>query len=118
MLFVVGDDIRATATVNSWDSDSIERLVQAAASVTQESSKLLGVKSIGVDYGLVRTGVAVTVGYQPKPLAILSGLNNTQVCEKVVEICLAEQTNRLIVGLPLHKNGTEAEQTNILKKHD
>lgn len=38
--------------------------INAAASLTQETCRLLGVKSIGVDYGLARTGIAVTVGYE------------------------------------------------------
>ena len=100
----------------SRDKNSIDdRIVEAAAAATQESFQILGVKSVGVDYGLVRTGVAVTVGYEPKPVAILSRLNSTQVCERVMEICRAEQTDRVIVGLPLHKNGTDAKQTNITR---
>jgi len=79
-----------------------------------EQTPLVGVvKSIGVDYGLVRTGVAVTIGYDPKPIAILSDLNNTQLCQKVLEFAKAEQVAKIIVGLPLHKNGTVAEQTNL-----
>jgi putative transcription antitermination factor YqgF len=51
----------------------------------------------------------------PKPVAILSYLNTTHVAERVVEISRAEQANRVIVGLPLHNNGTEAEQTTITR---
>jgi putative Holliday junction resolvase len=90
-------------------------VLQAAASITRDSCPLLGVKSVGVDYGLVRTGVAATVGYNPTPLEIISDLNNTGVCERVVEICRAEQARQVIVGLPLHKNGTEAEQTTLTR---
>ena len=92
-----------------------ERVIQAVASMTRDSCPLLGVKSVGVDYGLVRTGVAATVGFNPQPLEILSDLNNTQVCQRVVEICRAEQAKQVVVGLPLHKNGTEAEQTNLTR---
>jgi putative Holliday junction resolvase len=88
-------------------------LIDVAASITKGAFQLLGIKSLGVDYGLVRTGLAVTVGFEPKPLAILSALNNTQVCEKVVGYARLEQVQRIIVGLPLHKNGTFAEQTNL-----
>ena len=91
-------------------------LMDAFASATQNSCSILGVKSIGVDYGLVRTGVAVTVGYNPSPLEILSDLNSTQVAQRVVQICQSEQADQIIVGLPLHKNGTEAEQTNITRQ--
>jgi putative transcription antitermination factor YqgF len=133
----------------------------AAATFTQESCSLLGVKSVGVDYGLVRTGVAVTVGYNPQPLEILVWNhpkeekevekmkkqqrqqqqqqrrqqyyqqtrlqedvekedtpvvgNITQIAIQVVEITKREQATQIIVGLPLHKNGTEGEQTNITR---
>jgi hypothetical protein len=39
-------------------------LIRAAASLTQDSCRLLGVKSVGVDYGLSRTGIAATVGFE------------------------------------------------------
>ena len=112
-------------------------LQDAAASFTQDSCQLLGVKSIGVDYGLVKTGVAVTVGYNPEPLEILVWErpprskvddddkanadnsepppilgNTTQIASQVVQIAKREQASQIILGLPLHKNGTEAEQTN------
>jgi putative holliday junction resolvase len=87
-------------------------VIQAAAMVTQQSCELLGVKSIGVDYGLVKTGIASTVGYQPKPIAILS---TTQLCHQILDIVKSEQATQIIVGLPLHKNGTEAEQTQLTR---
>lgn len=92
---------------------SAPSLIDAASAVTQGSCRLLGVKSIGVDYGLVRTGLASTVGYNPSPIGILTDLNNTQVSQQVIRYARAEQASRIIVGLPLHKNGTVAEQTNI-----
>mmetsp|Transcript_21521 Transcript_21521/g.53179 ORF Transcript_21521/g.53179 Transcript_21521/m.53179 type:complete len:208 (+) Transcript_21521:4324-4947(+) len=104
--------IEAAAFGESSNGDAI---MSAAAAITKESCQLLGVKSLGVDYGLVRTGVAATVGYDPTPLKILSNLNNTEVSGCVVEMCRAEQANQVVVGLPLHKNGTEANQTTITR---
>jgi putative transcription antitermination factor YqgF len=92
------------------DSD---RFIDAAAAVTQSSCRLLGTKSIGVDYGLVKTGVAMTVGYEPKPITILRDLNRTQVVQNIVHIARLERASQIVVGLPLHKNGTVAEQTNL-----
>lgn len=92
-------------------------LLQAAADLTTSSSPLVGVtKSVGVDYGLVRTGLAVTVGYEPRPLAIVSNLNNTQLCQHIVQLTEREKAHQIIVGLPFHKNGTEAEQTVITRE--
>lgn len=88
-------------------------ILQAVSSSIQEKNQLLGVRSIGVDYGLMRTGVATTVGYTPTPRAILSNLTNEVLCEEIVRIAAAEAASRIVVGLPLHKNGTIAEQTNL-----
>jgi putative Holliday junction resolvase len=112
--FAIEDRIQAIIS-GEEGRDLVSDVIQAAAMMTHDSCQLLGVKSVGVDYGLVRTGVAVTVGYNPKPLAILSDLNSTQVCDCVVDICKTEQASRVIVGLPLHKNGTEAEQTTLTR---
>jgi putative Holliday junction resolvase len=101
--------------VQSSSKDSSSSLIDTAAAITQESCRLLGVKSIGVDYGLVRTGIAVTIGYDPQPRGILSDYhyNLTRLSLEVVRIAKAEQVSRVILGLPLHKNGTIAEQTNV-----
>lgn len=109
----IGDEIEAAA---SGSNDKVmSDILKAAAAVTLESCRLLGVKSIGVDYGLVRTGVAATVGYDPKPLAIISDLNSTQACQQIIQIVQAERASRIILGLPVHKNGTEAEQTTLTR---
>lgn len=93
---------------SSWSNE----VVDAAAALTQDSSPLLGVKSLGIDYGLSRTGVAVTVGYNPQPLAILDSDNRT-LFDEILQFAKMEQVSRVVVGLPLHKNGTIAEQTNL-----
>jgi putative Holliday junction resolvase len=93
-----------------------EKLVTAAAELTSETSSLLGVKAIGVDYGLVRTGLAVTCGYEPEAIAIVSDLNNTELSQRIIKIAESEKASQIIVGLPFHKNGTEAEQTIITRE--
>ena len=141
---------KSSALLSSPQSpqSSLDRAIEdAAANFTQGSCQILGLKSVGVDYGLVRTGIAVTVGYNPKPLetivvkpelqerleeekaekdrrkiddknsnrnATYLG-NKTYVSEQVVNIARREQADQIIVGLPLHSNGTEAEQTNITR---
>lgn len=102
---------RLSVSLHDDPDNPTEDLLLAAAELTASTSSLLGIKSVGVDYGLVRTGLAVTVGYEPKPVAILSDLNHTELSHRIVRIAEAEQASRIIVGLPFHKNGTEAEQT-------
>lgn len=99
--------------------DDINRnkdLIDAMAQMTSSSSSLLGRKSLGVDFGLVRTGLAVSVGYEPKPLNTVSDFNNTQLCQHIIKLVEAEEAKQIIVGLPFHKNGTEAEQTIITRQ--
>lgn len=93
--------------------DSSASLLARFAGLTQSSCKLLGVRSIGVDYGLIRTGVAKTAGYQPTAIEILTDMNATAVATHVVRFAQLEGASKIILGLPLHKNGTVAEQTNL-----
>ena len=77
--------------------------------------KFATLRSIGVDYGLTRTGVAFTVGgYRPRPLTILSGLTN-ELTSSVVTYVISERANNIVLGLPLNKNGTESHQSYITR---
>lgn len=122
-------------------------LEEAFAQQTRERNPLLGVKSVGVDYGLVRTGVAVTIGYNPEALDVIVTdhpllredeaegmleediekeeerrleIQRARVTERVIELASRENADRIVVGLPLHKNGTEAPQSMLARKfaHD
>ena len=46
-------------------------LTEAFVQQTKKINPLLGIKSIGVDYGLVRTGLAVSIGYNPEALDVI-----------------------------------------------
>lgn len=95
---------------------SSEAFTSAAATAIKLSCPLLGIKSIGVDYGLVRTGVAVTVGFQPRPLQTIVETNATNVAIAIVSLCQTHKPTNIVVGWPLHKNGTEAAQTKKTRK--
>ncbi|GKY94071.1 hypothetical protein MPSEU_000373600 [Mayamaea pseudoterrestris] len=118
-LLAVDSTVSAAVSLLSMRVNNTTRLgqyqavIDAAAASTQNSCTLIGIRTIGVDFGLVRTGIATSVGYQPTPLAILTDLNSTQLCERIVQYARSEQASQIVVGLPLHKNGTLAEQTNI-----
>jgi RNase H-fold protein (predicted Holliday junction resolvase) len=136
----------AALSSSSSSSSLVDRAIEdaAASSFTQGSCQMLGLKSLGVDYGIVRTGIAVTVGYNPKPLETIvvkpelqerkieddnkedkSKIDNNRdvtflgnkkyVSEQVVNVAQREQADQIIVGLPLHSNGTEAEQSFITR---
>lgn len=91
-------------------------IFQAAANLTETSSPLLGIKSLGIDYGLARTGLAITVGYSPKPLTILPSENITQLCTQILQTVENERVERIVLGLPFHKNGTESNQTKLTRE--
>ena len=107
------DNNDETTSTRTNNPDSL--LESALASHAKQSSPLLGTKSIGIDYGGVRTGLAATIGYDFRPLRIVSDLNNTDLCAEVVATVRSENAQRLVVGLPLHKNGTESERSNITR---
>mmetsp|Transcript_41326 Transcript_41326/g.74497 ORF Transcript_41326/g.74497 Transcript_41326/m.74497 type:complete len:308 (-) Transcript_41326:138-1061(-) len=73
-------------------------------------------RSLGVDYGLTRTGVAITSGgYRPRPLTIIKELNATQLATDIVNYFISEQATNIVLGLPLHKNGTASQQSRITR---
>lgn len=105
--------------------------------------KFSKLRSLGIDYGLVRTGIAVTTGgYRPRPLAILSGytkqytlrnvtkikeitgyengtvhgIDNTRLTAAIVSYAQSEQVSNIVLGFPLHKNGSISEQSNITQE--
>lgn len=92
-------------------TNSEERDAYASEDVPRLSMQ--GVKSIGVDFGLVRTGVAVTIGYAPCALTVLTALNENEAASSIVDYCHRERAAQVVLGLPLHKNGTISEQANI-----
>eukprot|EP00956_Cyclotella_meneghiniana_P026326 scaffold56624_cov22-Cyclotella_meneghiniana.AAC.1 len=63
-LLLVSEDTHHTVTSSTKESTEDDDTL---------SIKFSKLRSLGIDYGLVRTGIAVTTGgYRPRPLAILS----------------------------------------------
>jgi len=87
-------------------------------SLNAESQGLIGTKSVGVDYGTVRTGVAISIGYAPRPLEILMDYdgNSTDLATQIVDICARENAQQIVMGLPLDKNGTETNQAMVARQ--
>lgn len=103
--------------ISSSITDSNNILDTSATNVEEDSAtSLIGIKSLGVDFGTIRTGVAVTIGYAPIPLTVLNSVNTTELAINVVKLCQSEKATQIIIGLPLHKNGTISEQANITQK--
>ena len=91
-------------------------LRQLTTSEDELVGRFASLRTIGVDYGLTRTGVAVTTGgYRPRPLAILSGLNTTELVTSLVDYVQSEQAANIVMGLPLNKNGTVSQQSLVTR---
>eukprot|EP00956_Cyclotella_meneghiniana_P021021 scaffold37787_cov56-Cyclotella_meneghiniana.AAC.2 len=130
-LLLVSEDTHHTVTSSTNESTEDDDAL---------SIKFSKLRSLGIDYGLVRTGIAVTTGgYRPRPLAILSGytkqytlrnvtkikeitgyengtvhgINNTQLTAAIVSYAQSERVSNIVLGFPLHKNGSISEQSNI-----
>ena len=101
--------------------DSIEPLpVNTNLTATFDDSikpvTTMGTKTIGVDYGCVRTGIAATIGYNPRPLAIFSDLDDLELSREIVQITSSESAQQIVVGMPYEMNGTETEQASIVRE--
>lgn len=98
-------------------TDGSVDIITSETNVSDEDDQtsLIGTKSLGVDYGTIRTGIAVTVGYAPIPLTILDSQNTTELAMDVVKLSQSEKAAQIVIGLPLHKNGTISDQANIVQ---
>lgn len=84
--------------------------MEAAANFTLDRSPNLGKKSLGIDYGTIRTGVAVSVGFSPRPLAILP---RDGLIDKITNYARSHQVEQIILGWPIFQNGTIAPQAEL-----
>lgn len=196
--------LKALGSIDDDDDDD-ELYVASIAIIDDEDcvqdeqqliNKFSRLRSLGIDYGLSRTGLAITTGgYHPRPLVIVSGCttalpigdeeadasdeddeedvigsildevsadvdgyesysvdvadgsindedsedtttatatatqttannsqsniiqyNNTLLCNTIINYAISEQVTNLVLGLPLHKNGSISEQSLITRQ--
>lgn len=67
------------------------------------------VKALGIDYGTVRIGLAVSddLGFLAHPLETVSGENPDKAVGEIVRIVESRKIADIVMGLPLHTNGAE-----------
>ena len=96
----------------------------------------LGRRTLGVDYGLRWVGVAVSVGYAPRPVATLSHgqwkrprrrrpnrvaapVVTPEALERLIaellQIARGERVQQIVVGLPLNSCGEETRQSRLTR---
>lgn len=70
----------------------------------------LGRRALGVDYGLSRIGVAVSVGIQGRDHRVLHIRDRQQAASQVADIAQASLCADIVLGLPLTHAGERGEQ--------
>jgi len=65
-------------------------------------------RTLGVDYGARRVGLAISdeLGMMALPLDILPAQNPGQVVRDVLRLCCEKQVAAIVVGLPLNMDGS------------
>lgn len=75
-------------------------------------------KVLGIDYGHVRVGVAVSD--EERSIAFgresIKNKSNRVLLGKLRDICKKENIKKIIIGLPLNMDGANTSQTNEVKK--
>lgn len=66
-------------------------------------------KVLGVDFGLVRTGIAISDCNQvlASPLCVIKEKDSEVLAQKIGKICTDEGVRRVVVGLPKNMDGSE-----------
>jgi len=74
---------------------------------------------LGIDYGEVRTGIAITDGLNITAQGletIVSNGNDKVILKRLDEILNQYEIDTFVVGNPLNLNGTKSERTEITEK--
>ncbi|CAB4300028.1 unnamed protein product [Prunus armeniaca] len=70
--------------------------------------------SVGVDLGMSRTGLALSKGFNFRPLTVLN-LRGQKLEDQLLEIAKQQEADEFIVGLPKSSDGKETPQSNKIR---
>ncbi|PQM37293.1 uncharacterized protein Pyn_36367 [Prunus yedoensis var. nudiflora] len=70
--------------------------------------------SVGVDLGMSRTGLALSKGFNFRPLTVLN-LRGQKLEDQLLEIAKQQEADEFIVGLPKSSDGKETPQSNKVR---
>ena len=96
-------------------------LLAAAGMCTPRPRRTVGeCRTVGVDFGLARVGVAISSGFAPLPLTVLSCSGSTtkdfeQVATAVATVAAGEGATQIVLGMPYNSDGEEGDQANITR---
>lgn len=73
---------------------------------------MLGLKILAVDYGDARTGLAKCDKYESiaTPVGTIAEWNREKCLNKVAEVVKNEQSELIVVGLPVNMDGSQGER--------
>lgn len=66
--------------------------------------------TLAIDYGARRVGLAVSAGFLARPLEVVPHGELDALVARILRLAAQEMVTRLVVGLPVHADGTEGEQ--------
>ena len=78
-------------------------------------------RTLGVDFGLARIGVAVSSGFAPLPLTVLPCGGDEEedfatAARAVARICAGEGATQVVLGMPYNSSGGEGEQAVVTRE--
>ncbi len=120
-LFNVRSDVNFRTVLNLCSNldesvDAVSRHTSEVSEPPTLTASHLGRRTIGVDYGLKRTGVCVSVGYAPRALPVIFHDNQPDlVAQALVDIVRREAAEQMVVGFPINSRGLEGEQANCTR---
>lgn len=82
-----------------------------------DPSNLINTKSLGVDYGTKKVGLSISYGYSPRPLgSFYHGEDIDLACDEILKAAVKESVDRIVLGLPLFKDGSMSPQGHLTRE--
>lgn len=77
--------------------------------------RTLGMIILGIDYGEVRTGVAVCDRLEllASPVEVISQRNQEKLLQRIVSIAREQQAEKIVVGHPLNMDASAGEKAQV-----
>ena len=81
----------------------------------------VGTRTLGVDFGLRRTGLALSSGFAPLPLRVVpcegdSAEGRADAAREVARAAAGEGAAQIVLGMPLNSTGGEGEQATVTRE--
>ena len=81
----------------------------------------VGTRTLGVDFGLRRTGLALSSGFAPLPLRVVpcegdSADGRADTAREVARAAAGEGAAQIVLGMPLNSTGGEGEQATVTRE--